>query len=115
MMIAASNTVTAGLSGTAGHASARSGTANAGFGPEYRVDVSARARDLAVNAAATGITESKMRNVLTRILLETLFKGSPGVDDPNRESAEEELAREVAVDPVMDGALDRMVENAYGL
>ncbi|MBF0296631.1 MAG: hypothetical protein HQL96_15705 [Magnetococcales bacterium] len=115
MMIAAPNTVTAGWFGMTDAVSARSGTESGGFGPEYRVEVSERARSLAVNATATGITESKMRNVLTRILLETLFQEQPGVEDPNRESAEEELAREVAVDPMMDGALDRMVENANGL
>lgn len=90
-------------------AGAERGGGAVGFGPEYRVELASG--ELAVNTAAVGITESKMRNVLTRILLESLF----GVDRANRrsgkeskESAEEEMVREVAVEPVAELQLQQI-------
>lgn len=78
-----------------------------GFGPEYQVEFSARGRQegLALNQTATGIAESKMRNVLVRILLETLF----GAKEQNKqETPEEELIAQVVEEPVMEEQLRQM-------
>lgn len=110
MIISAPTSAAQSISGSLSGGATRTDPSTSGFGPEYQVDLSPQAREegLAVNNAATGITESKMRNVLTRILLETLF----GVDAPGgqnkEESSEEEMVREVVLDPAMEQQLRQM-------
>ncbi len=86
-----------------------------GFGPEYQVELSSNKSNptdgLAINSSATGITESKMRNVLTRILLETLFgtkEPSPTESKTSDETAEEELVREVVQDPALEAQISSL-------
>ncbi|MBF0212806.1 MAG: hypothetical protein HQM00_04470 [Magnetococcales bacterium] len=74
------------------------------FGPDYQVELSPEG--LALSNSASGITESKMRNVLTRILLETLF-GAETEALPD-ETAEEEMVREVVLDPLLEEQLQEI-------
>ncbi|MBF0126123.1 MAG: hypothetical protein HQM02_02830 [Magnetococcales bacterium] len=110
MMISASTVAASYLSGGKSVGSTRTEQTGGGFGPEYQLDLSSQAREegLAVSSAATGITATRMRNVLTRILLETLF----GMDAPEerngRETSEEELVREVALEPAMEEQLQKL-------
>lgn len=85
-------------------------TAN-GFGPEYQVDLSCCAQEggLALRDTASGVTESKMRSVLTRILLETLFGADKQPKDT--ETAEKELIREMILDPAVDTQMNKIARD----
>ncbi|MBF0341850.1 MAG: hypothetical protein HQL95_12945 [Magnetococcales bacterium] len=82
------------------------GSAANGFGPEYQVDLSSSG--LALSNSATGVTESRMRNVLTRILLETLFGMDANANPDKSETSRDEMVREVVVDPTVNTALQKM-------
>ncbi|MBF0615172.1 MAG: hypothetical protein G8237_08495 [Magnetococcales bacterium] len=88
---------------------ARDGSAP-GFGADYRLDFSNEG--LALANSATGIAESKMRNVLTRILLENLFGMEAGSNPHKPDTTQEEMVREVVAEPILTEQLQRMASLA---
>ncbi|MBF0628833.1 MAG: hypothetical protein HQL91_11515 [Magnetococcales bacterium] len=107
MMIASSTAAVVSFSTRRAVEAGDNHTTGSGFGADYQLDLSSEG--LALANSATGITESKMRNVLTRILLETLFGVDASSDPHKQESAEEEMVREVVADPLTEEALQTSV------
>ncbi|MBF0272043.1 MAG: hypothetical protein HQL98_08285 [Magnetococcales bacterium] len=109
MMISNSTAAVVSFSSNRSASAVNSGNASTGFGPEYQVDLSSQG--VAFANPASGVTESKMRNVLTRILLETLFGADASAKPDQPETSEEEMVREVVLDPLAEEKLQEIAQN----
>ncbi|MBF0192804.1 MAG: hypothetical protein HQL99_16955 [Magnetococcales bacterium] len=109
MMISHSTAAVVSFSSNRSTSAVNSGNPSTGFGPEYQVDLSSEG--LAVANPASGVTESKMRNVLTRILLETLFGVETNAKPDQPETSEEEMVRETILDPLAEEKLQEIALN----
>ncbi|MBF0164496.1 MAG: hypothetical protein HQM01_08385 [Magnetococcales bacterium] len=108
MMIPSSTVAMVALAPSSGLGAATQSNLFDGFGPDYQLEFSDQG--LSLSNTTSGVTETRMRNVLTRILLETLFGAdagtSSGADD---ETAKQELVREVVVDPMLEDVMGKIV------
>ncbi|GAB0058606.1 hypothetical protein SIID45300_02957 [Candidatus Magnetaquicoccaceae bacterium FCR-1] len=108
MMISSSTIAMVALSATSGLGASSQGNPFDGFGPDYQLEISDQG--LSLNTTTSEVTETKMRNVLTRILLETLFGADANtVSGSDDETAKQELVREVVVDPMLEDVMGRIV------
>ncbi|MEO5346907.1 MAG: hypothetical protein H7834_11095 [Magnetococcus sp. YQC-9] len=106
MMISASSIDSLARSSSFGLGASGQGNLFDGFGPGYQLEISDQG--LALSNPVSGVTETRMRNVLTRILLETLFGTDANSTTNDPETAKQELVREVVVDPMIEDVLGKI-------